>query len=301
MTETAASPLHVLEDAFAQNRLAHALLFQGASLETLDEACRALAGQLLKSRDAAKHPDFFSVRPANKMRRIGVDPIREINRSIQQSANQGGRKVAVIYEADRLQTQAANAFLKTLEEPPSNTTIFLLTTRPYDLLPTIRSRCLLVNFPAEADRIADPNWQQWLADYGDLLTLAQRGVSKSSAPEMIMSIYGLISRFVGIKDAMAGAAWKEFKKTLPETMTDEQVIAMETGYMKTLRGRLFTEVEEQTRNAALQNEDLALAGRRLDSVVELLERSVGLLELNFQEAAALEHFLLSSLRIWARA
>ncbi|MBK1857373.1 DNA polymerase III subunit gamma/tau [Cerasicoccus arenae] len=302
MTDAAESKsLHVLEEAFAQGRLAHALLFQGASLETLDESCRALAKRLLGAKDAATHPDFFSVRPANKMRRIGVDEIRAVNRNIQQTANQGGRKVAVIYEADRLQLQAANAFLKTLEEPPADTTIFLLTTRPYDLLATIRSRCLLVNFPAEQDRIPSPEWREWLSDYGTLLELASRGANRSSAPELILGAYGLITRFVGIKDALASAAWKEFKKTLPETMTDEQIVAMETGYMKSLRGRMFAEIEEQTRNAALQSDDLATSGRRLDRAVQLLEKSAGLLEVNFQEPAALEYFLLSSLRVWARS
>ncbi len=282
-------------------RLAHALLFQGASLETLDEACRVLAGKLLKTPTPATHPDFFIVRPANKMRRIGTDDIRALNRSIQQTSNQGGGKVAVIFEADRLQAQAANAFLKTLEEPPKETTIFLLTTRPYDLLATIRSRCLLVNFPADQDRIPSPDWKHWLQDYGDLLTLVGNGVNRSSAPEIILSSYGLITRFVGIKNELSSTAWKEFKQTLPENMEDDQVVAMETGYMKTLRGRMFAEIEEQTRNAALQSEDTADAGRRLDSVVQILEKAAGLLELNMQEAAALEHFLLSSLRVWARS
>jgi len=259
-----------------------------------------MAGQLLNAADAAVHPDFFIVRPANKMRRISTDDIRALNRNVQQTANQGGRKVAVIFEADRLQAQAANAFLKTLEEPPAGTTIFLLTTRPYDLLPTIRSRCLLVNFPADQDRIASPEWQQWIQDYGDLIALVSQGVNRNSAPEMIMSVYGLIFRFVGIKSELASSAWKEFKQSLPDTLADDELVAMETGYMKSLRGRMFAEIEEQTRNAALQSEDTADAARRLDGVVQLLEKSAGLLELNFQEPAALEIFLLSSLRVWAR-
>ncbi|WP_269537916.1 hypothetical protein [Cerasicoccus fimbriatus] len=303
MNETvdANSPLTVLQDAFAQGRLAHALLLQGASLETLDDGCRQLASRLLNTPEPASHPDFFSVRPSNKMRRIGTDDIRDLNRNIQQTSNQGGAKVAVIYEADRLQTQAANAFLKTLEEPPAETTIFLITTRPYDLLATIRSRCLLVNFPADRDRIQSADWKQWLADYSTLLELAGRGANRSSAPELILGAYGLITRFVGIKNELSGEAWKEFKLTLPESMTDDQIVAMETGYMKSLRGRMLAEIEEQTRNAALQTEDTNGAGRRLDQAVQLLEKSAGLLEVNFQEAAALEYFLLSSLRVWARS
>jgi len=293
-------PLRVLEESFEHGRLAHALLLQGASLETLDEACRALSARLLETAAPTKHPDFFPIRPANKMRRIGVDETRALIRNLTQTANQGGRKVAAVYEADRFNPQAANAFLKTLEEPPADTTIFLLTTRPYDLLPTIRSRCLLLSFPAEQDRVADPRWRQWLDDYAGLITLAGRGANRSSAPELLLGAYGLITRFQGIKDSLAKEAWKEFKQTLPETMTEEQVIALETGYMKSLRARLLAEIEEATRNAALAAEDSQSAGRRLDRAVALLEKSAGLLEVNFQETAALEFFLLSSLRVWAR-
>lgn len=291
----------MLEESFDQGRLAHALLLQGASLETLDEACRTLAARILETKNPTKHPDFFTIRPANKMRRISVDETRTLIRDIAQTANQGGRKVAVVYEADRFNVQAANAFLKTLEEPPSNTTIFLLTTRPYDLLATIRSRCLLLSFPADQDRIADPQWRQWLDDYASLIELATRGANRSSAPELLLGAYGLITRFQGIKDTMAKEAWKEFKKTLPETMTDDQVVAMETGYMKSLRARLLAEIEESTRNAALSSEDSLTAGRRLDRAIALLEKSAGLLEVNFQEPAAMEFFLLSSLRVWARS
>lgn len=292
--------LRVLQRAFDQGRLAHALLLQGARLETLDEACQAIAGRLLASNDPAKHPDFFALRPANKMRRIGVDATRGLIKSVQQTANQGGRKVAVVYEADRFMPQAANAFLKTLEEPPADTTLFLLTTRPHDLLPTIRSRCLLLNFPAERDPVDAPAWQAWREDYGRLLALAAQGPSRETAAELILGSYGLINRFLGIREALADEAWKAFKVTLPPGLEDEQVVALETGYRKTLRARLLAEIEEETREAALNCDDPAAGGRRLDRAVQLLEMVTGLLELNLQEGAALEYFFLANLRSWAR-
>lgn len=305
MSETAneatrSTALGVLERALSQGRLAHALLLQGARLETLDNACLTLSGQLLGAKDPARHPDFFALRPANKMRRIGVDPTRELIRQVQQTSNQGGRKVAVVYEADRFMPQAANAFLKTLEEPPADTTLFLLTTRPYDLLPTIRSRCLLLNFPAERDRVDDPDWREWREDYGKLLALAAEP-SRETASDLILGAYGLINRYLGIQNELADTAWKEYKsRHLPEGLADEQVVALETGYRKTLRARLLAEIEEQTRESALDCDDAAAGGRRLDRAVQLLEKVTGLLEVNLQEGAALEFFFLANLRSWAR-
>ena len=90
-----------------------------------------------------EHPDLFHLRPTGKARIIPVDKTRELISVLNRTSNQGGAKVALIHEADRMRKEAANAFLKTLEEPPPQTYLILLTTRPYSLLPTIRSRCLL--------------------------------------------------------------------------------------------------------------------------------------------------------------
>ena len=75
-----------------------------------------------------------------------VDAMREIIGRTQVSPQISHRKVLVVYEADRMNASTANVFLKTLEEPTPSTTILLLTTRPYALLPTIRSRCLHFRF-----------------------------------------------------------------------------------------------------------------------------------------------------------
>ena len=73
--------------------------------------------------------------------------MRRLIDDLQKTSNQGGHKVAIIYEAERMNKESANAFLKTLEEPPSDTILFLLTHRPYDLIDTIKSRCLTYRIP----------------------------------------------------------------------------------------------------------------------------------------------------------
>lgn len=84
------------------------------------------------------------VRPRMKSRRIGVEEIRNLEQTLHLAAPGGACKVGVITEADRMSDQAANAFLKTLEEPPQNTLLLLLTANPQRLLPTILSRCVRI-------------------------------------------------------------------------------------------------------------------------------------------------------------
>ena len=72
---------------------------------------------------------------------ITVDEVRRMKSFFSLSAADGGSRVAIIDAADELNTSAANALLKLLEEPPANVTLFLISHQPFKLLPTIRSRC----------------------------------------------------------------------------------------------------------------------------------------------------------------
>ena len=88
------------------------------------------------------HPTFTSRLPGSKSRRIVIDQIRGLEHALQMRAPDGRKKVAIISDADRLQPQAANAFLKTLEEPPNDSLLLLLSALPEALPDTILSRCL---------------------------------------------------------------------------------------------------------------------------------------------------------------
>ncbi|MGB0743123.1 MAG: DNA polymerase III subunit gamma/tau, partial [Opitutales bacterium] len=220
------------------------------------------------------------------------------------SSNQGGDKVGVLYEADRLNIPAANAFLKTLEEPPPRSTLFLLTTRPYDLLDTIRSRCLNFRVPAALESINHPNWQKWLSDYREWLRLLIIGPSKKTVPHIMLGAYGLNARFQQISDELSSDEWKQVKATLPDHLTDKDLIAAEKGVYRTFRGQLLSEVEKMTASFARELETVnpgRLPATALNRATDSLEKSAGLLELNFNQAAALERFFLESLRIWTAA
>jgi len=81
---------------------------------------------------------------------IVVQQIRELNRHAAHAPHEAPRRVFVIDPADRMKTEAQNALLKTLEEPPGQAVIVLVASRPHVLLPTVRSRCFQLGFGAMA-------------------------------------------------------------------------------------------------------------------------------------------------------
>lgn len=92
----------------------------------------------------SRHPDVGIVIPYN--RNILVDAIRDLEREANFRPYQASARVFIIENADKLNDEAANALLKTLEEPPPSSYIFLITSRPDRLLQTIRSRCQVIRF-----------------------------------------------------------------------------------------------------------------------------------------------------------
>jgi DNA polymerase-3 subunit delta' len=298
-------PVRVLDASLAKGRLPHGILLHGSDLGGVRSVALALAGKLL-NRPAATvttHPDCFELRPGKKSRVITVDETRDLIRTLYQTSREGGAKVAIINEADRFRTEAANAFLKTLEEPPAHTTLLLLTTRPYALLPTIRSRVLQFRFPSLGIPLAADGWTPWLEDYCTWLGRLTAGVAdKRAAADHIFTLYGLVARFGAVLDFATGEVWKQQKEKLPPDLDDDEQVAIETGIANGLRSRLFAEIEQATRTFALPRLTRGdeVTRRALTASIEKLEHNAGLLRLNLNESAALEDFLLSSLRLWTK-
>lgn len=90
---------------------------------------------------ADHHPDYYIIEPEKNKQSIGIDQIRQISQKIYERAQQGGNKVIWVKTASLMTDAAANALLKTLEEPPENTYFLLSDIDNGQLLPTIRSRC----------------------------------------------------------------------------------------------------------------------------------------------------------------
>jgi len=309
-TSLAGTPaVAVIERAIERKRLSHSLLVTGDDHDTLLAVAHAIADRLLNTSESSApfppdaHPDCFALRPAGKMRQISADSTRELIGKVQVSPTVATRKVAIIHECARMNLSAANIFLKTLEEPPANTTLLLLTTRPYALLTTIRSRCLNFRFPGLGAAFTPDGWSAWIADYQAWLGRLSEGVSdKKAVADSVFGAYGLVARFGAVLEFATGEAWKLQKAKLPADLDDDEQVAIETGISNGLRARLFADIEHATRGFALARlrQGDEPTRRALTAAVDKLEHDVGLLRLNLNESAALEEFLLSSLRLWTR-
>ena len=172
--------LKVLARARAEGRMPHAVLLTGNDGAVLARAAEQLAAMHLGEADPLAHPDCRVLRPAKKSRRIVIENTLEVVAALRLSSLTP-RRVVIVNEPDRFLSESANAFLKTLEEPPPGTLIILQTTHYYRVLPTILSRCLRFHVGGEAPVIADPSWQDWLREMERLLTRMVKGPASPQA------------------------------------------------------------------------------------------------------------------------
>ena len=308
--------IKVLERSLARNRLGHAILLHGKNFEHIEAIARAVSSLILKTqRDPFEHPDCLILRPQRKARLIKIgseneringewpqNSMRRLVIDMQKSSHQGGRKIGIVFEADRMNVQSANAFLKTLEEPPDGTILFLLTVRPYDLLDTIRSRCINFHIPTEATPIKHPNWPKWINDYQNWLNSLIDKTNKKDIPRIVLCSYGLNVRFQQILAEITDDVWKTQKALLPEHLASEEKNAMEAGLSRGYRKQLFAEIGKATAHFARSIKIGNLGQLPVAAIyraTQSLEHSAALLELNFNQSAALELFFLKSMRIWA--
>jgi len=122
---------------------------------------------------------------------IRVHDVRELGRFIHFSAADGGRRVVIVDAADELNTQAANALLKMLEEPPARTVMLLVAHQPSGLLPTIRSRCRMLRLvPLEPGDMASALDQAGIAPGDDPAVLAELAAGSVGAAVRLVTLDG---------------------------------------------------------------------------------------------------------------
>ncbi|EKK20034.1 DNA polymerase III subunit delta' [Fructilactobacillus florum] len=155
---------HHFLQVIAKHELSHAYLFSGTSGVGKKNLALLLTMRLFCSNvqatgvpcgkcneclriAAGEHPDVLMVKPTGSS--LKVDQIREVRREFSKSAVEGQQKVFIISEAETMTTEAANSLLKSLEEPPTHVTVFLLTNNYHRLLPTIISRTQVVELAVQ--------------------------------------------------------------------------------------------------------------------------------------------------------
>ncbi|NVN89449.1 MAG: DNA polymerase III subunit delta' [Desulfuromonadales bacterium] len=153
--------VEVLQRSLRSGKTAHAYIFEGpcgcgrrktalALIQALfchavsDDACGVCAS--CRKVAGGNHGDIHIVEPLPDKRDINIAQLRDVQRALAMRPYEAPRSACIVEPADRMNNNSANSFLKTLEEPPGNAIIILITENADMLLPTIRSRCQLVRF-----------------------------------------------------------------------------------------------------------------------------------------------------------
>ncbi len=325
--------VQLLQRSLARGRLGHAYLFTGHQLEELESLARTLAKTLncrkpvktggvatdccdecpvCRKIDNDTHSDMHWARPESKSRVVTIEQMRELMREIQLKPTEAEYKAAIITAADRLNPQAANAFLKTLEEPPAKSVLILLTTAPQRILETIRSRCLRLNFAGDATPRLDPAQTEWLAQFGALAATEQKTLlGRYRLLDVLLQKLGEIRERVGetLTARSPLQRYEDLEKDLREKWEDELAAAIEAEYRRQ-RADLLLLVQWWLRDVWLHAlaagdgllnfpqiagaEAVArrLTPRRALENLQILEQTQRLLHTNVQEALALEVGLL---------
>ena len=184
-----------------------------------------------------------------------------------------------------LSSSAFNAFLKTLEEPTAATSIFLVTVRPYDLLPTLRSRCWFVQINEAASEERDAALEAWLSDFKQqILTVCMH---KSDVSPMQM--YGLLYRL----QAYLSKKIENLSLASDETLSEEEQAAQKAGLEKQCLQGIFRRIEQTLSAMVRDPQTFPSTAEFYPRWVSALEQCYRRTEVNFGAVAALEAFLLS--------
>jgi DNA polymerase-3 subunit delta' len=224
--------------------------------------------------DSGTHPDVLVVEPLtndilicqirpgkdrDKCDQEGYDKPR-VEEMLAYRSFEGGMKVVIVDQAEKMNVNASNAFLKTLEEPPEGSIIFLISSKPDRLLPTIRSRCSRLNFRPLSDEacreaIEAISGDAELPDAAVSLAMGRPGIAATE------NLLGERDSFLDTLDLMLGGESKPPWKDRPDTerFLDQSMLLLrdmavvKTGGSKPLNSDMTSELKEMGARSTLKS------------------------------------------------
>lgn len=248
----------------------------------------------------ASHPDFLTFPPDGPLRQIGIPQMRLLKERAQFKPLKGKRRVFLIDQADRAGEQAANSLLKTLEEPPAHLILILTAENVYDLLPTIRSRSVVLNFsPLSNDDMQAFARARGMdqADRRIALSAGSPGVAASLDIELYQkrraSMLALLKTGAG---AASFGSWLPVSEALGRSKSEKLELHLKLLYDLLRDLTVLREGGSAIRNFDLRNELQALAGRVsrgwIIEAVKGVDEIAALLRRNIQKNIALDGLLM---------
>jgi DNA polymerase-3 subunit delta' len=233
------SILQTVRDQLATGRLHHSMLFAGvagigkftlAQFIAKASNCAQLQNDFCNSCPSCQriseneHPDVKNVAPDGQF--IKIDQMRSMSREVFFKPFEGKRRVFIIDEAEKFRDESANSILKTLEEPPDTSILILVTSRPNDLLPTIRSRCQMYRFaplpPEDIERLLQGRTTYSLDERRLLARIAGGSLGKAltvdaaeyrmQRDEMLGLLEACSRNFLYANAAKAASGWLDKRK-----------------------------------------------------------------------------------------
>ena len=246
------------------------------------------------------HPDFLTFAPDGPLRQIGIPQMRLLKEFAQFKPLHGDRRIFLIDQADRAGEQAANSLLKTLEEPPDHLILILTAENVYDLLPTIRSRSVILNFsPLPNDEMEAFAGARKLDNAERRIALS--GGSPGVAASLDIELYQKrrAAMLVLLKTgagASAYAAWLPVSEALSRNRSEKLELYLKLLYDLLRDLMVLREGGTAIRNFDLRNDLTALAQkvsrRWIIQAVKGVDEIAGLLRRNIQKTIALDGLLM---------